>query len=77
MLTIEPGAPTGTEAWNVSNAERQQDKFENIWVEKPQDPKKRIDGLVASIIALSRLMVLGPPEPPPYTPTQGIRVIRW
>lgn len=55
-------------AWNVANGERQQDRFENIWVEKPLDQTKRIDGLMACVIALDRLMQL----PEPAAPWTGV-----
>src|SRR5205085_370038 len=61
-------------AWNVANGERKVDRFENIWVEKPQDQTKRIDGLVACVIALSRLMQLPEPKRSVYE-TRGLATV--
>ena len=44
-------------AWTIGNAERKEDKYENLWIEKPSKTK-RIDGAVAAAMALSQLMVL-------------------
>lgn len=44
--------------WNVSNCEVQSDRFRNIWVEKPTNSTKRIDGAVAAVMALSLLMAM-------------------
>lgn len=44
--------------WNVSNCEVQSDRFRNIWVEKPTNTTKRIDGAVAAVMALSLLMAM-------------------
>lgn len=41
----------------VANAEPRRDRYENLWVEKPS-ALKRIDGLIASVMAVSILMVL-------------------
>lgn len=43
--------------WCVSNAEPHRDRFENLWCEKPSQTK-RIDGLIAAVIALSQLVLL-------------------
>ncbi len=50
--------------WNVGNVSVQEDKKENIFPFK-SSRKKRIDGVIAAIIALSRVMLA---EPPPYKP---------
>jgi phage terminase large subunit-like protein len=44
--------------WNVANCEVQSDRFRNIWVEKPTNTTKRIDGAVAAVMALSLLMAM-------------------
>lgn len=44
-------------AWCVSNAEPKRDRYENLWIEKPSHTK-RIDGLIAAVIALSQLVLL-------------------
>jgi phage terminase large subunit-like protein len=43
--------------WCVANAEAKVDRFENIWLEKPS-PRQRIDGVIAALIALHRLVSL-------------------
>jgi phage terminase large subunit-like protein len=43
--------------WCVSNAEPKRDRYENLWIEKPSQTK-RIDGLIAAVIALSQLVLL-------------------
>ena len=45
--------------WCVSNADPQRDRYENLWLEKPS-ATKRIDGVIASVIMLSRLVHLPP-----------------
>lgn len=49
--------------WNVENVAVRQDDAGRIRPVKPRKQAKRIDGVVATIMALSRLMAL--PEPPP------------
>jgi phage terminase large subunit-like protein len=44
-------------AWCVSNAEPKYDRYQNLWIEKPSR-SKRIDGLIAAVIALSQLVLL-------------------
>jgi len=44
-------------AWCFANAEPKYDKYENLWIEKPQGTK-RIDGAVASGMAVHQLMLL-------------------
>lgn len=44
-------------AWCVSNADPKKDRYENVWLEKPS-PTKRIDGVIASVIMLSQLVLL-------------------
>jgi phage terminase large subunit-like protein len=44
-------------AWCVSNADPKRDRYENLWLEKPS-PTKRIDGVIASVIALNQLVLL-------------------
>ncbi len=44
--------------WNFANCEVQSDRFRNIWVEKPTNTTKRIDGAVAAVMALSLLMAM-------------------
>lgn len=44
-------------AWCVSNAEPKRDRYENLWCEKPS-ATKRIDGLIAAVIALSQLVLI-------------------
>ena len=43
--------------WCVSNAEPKRDRYENLWLEKPS-ATKRIDGVIAAVIALSQLVLL-------------------
>lgn len=43
--------------WCVSNAEPKRDRYENMWIEKPS-ATKRIDGVIAAVIALSQLVLL-------------------
>lgn len=44
-------------AWCVSNADPKKDRYENLWLEKPS-ATKRIDGVIASVIMLSQLVLL-------------------
>lgn len=44
-------------AWCVSNADPKKDRYENVWLEKPS-ATKRIDGVIASVIALNQLVLL-------------------
>ena len=44
-------------SWCVSNASPKCDRYENLWLEKPSQTK-RIDGVIAAVIALSQLMLL-------------------
>ncbi len=44
-------------AWCVSNASPKRDRYENVWLEKPS-ATKRIDGVIAAVIALSQLVLL-------------------
>ena len=44
-------------SWCVSNAEPKRDRYENLWLEKPS-ATKRIDGVIAAVIALSQLVLL-------------------
>ena len=60
-------------AWCVSNAAVKEDENENIRPMKA-NPKKRIDGVMAAVTALSRLMVLPDRPSSPYT-TRGVRVV--
>lgn len=60
-------------AWNVANVAARPDKKENIFPYK-QHQKKRIDGVIASIMALSRLIVGS------VTPTESVyerRGVLW
>jgi len=43
--------------WCVANADPKRDRYENIWLEKPS-PTKRIDGVIAAVIALNQLVLL-------------------
>jgi phage terminase large subunit-like protein len=45
--------------WCVSNANPKRDRYENLWLEKPS-ATKRIDGVIAGLIALNQLMLLPP-----------------
>lgn len=44
-------------AWCFANAEPQRDRLQALWMEKPED-KKRIDGVIASAMAIHQLMAL-------------------
>jgi len=44
-------------AWCVSNAGPKRDRHENVWLEKPS-ATKRIDGVIAAVIALSQLVLI-------------------
>ena len=43
--------------WCVSNADPKRDRYENLWLEKPSHTK-RIDGVIAAVIALNQLVGL-------------------
>jgi len=43
--------------WCLANAEPKTDRYENVWVEKPSKTR-RIDGIIATVIALSQLVLL-------------------
>lgn len=43
--------------WCVSNADPKRDRYENLWLEKPSQTK-RIDGVIAAVIALNQLVSL-------------------
>jgi phage terminase large subunit-like protein len=60
-------------AWCVSNAAVKEDENENIRPVKPS-PKKRIDGVVAAVTALSRVLLLPERSGSPYA-ARGIRVV--
>lgn len=58
--------------WCVSNAAPKYDRYENLWLEKPS-ATKRIDGVIAAVIALNQLVLLPakrrkPGRPMLYTP---------
>ena len=57
----------------VANAAVKEDENENIRPVKT-NPKKRIDGVVAAVTALSRLMVLPDRPASPYA-YRGVRVV--
>lgn len=59
--------------WCIANAAVKEDENENIRPVKT-NPKKRIDGVVAAVTALSRLMVLPDRPASPYA-YRGVRVI--
>lgn len=44
--------------WCFSNAEPQSDRLGAVWIEKPKEDWKRIDGAVASAMAIHQLMAL-------------------
>jgi len=52
-------------AWNFANAEPHRDRLGALWIEKPQDIK-RIDGVIATAMAISRLMVAQAPKTSVY-----------
>lgn len=52
-------------AWNVGNAEPKRDRLGALWIEKPSDTK-RIDGVIAAAMAISRLMVAHQPRTSVY-----------
>jgi phage terminase large subunit-like protein len=60
-------------SWCVSNAAVKEDENENIRPIKA-NPKKRIDGVVAAVTALSRLMVLPERTVSPYL-SRGVRTV--
>ena len=43
--------------WCLANANPKRDRYENMWIEKPSKTK-RIDGVIAAVIALSQLVLL-------------------
>jgi phage terminase large subunit-like protein len=60
-------------AWCVANAAVKEDENENIRPVK-SNPKRRIDGVVAAVTALSRLMVLPDRPASPYA-YRGVRTV--
>lgn len=44
-------------AWCVANAEPKFDRYQNLWIEKPSKTK-RIDGVIAAVVALNQLVLL-------------------
>lgn len=52
--------------WNVENVAIRQDDAGRIRPVKPRRQSKRIDGVVATIMALSRLMAMPEPQEDPY-----------
>lgn len=50
--------------WMVSNASIFKNNNEDIKLVKPKDERKRIDGLVAAVMAVGRLAIEPPPPPP-------------
>jgi phage terminase large subunit-like protein len=52
--------------WNVENVAIKRDDAGRIRPVKPRHAAKRIDGVVAAIMALNRLMVQAPAPPPSY-----------
>jgi phage terminase large subunit-like protein len=51
--------------WNVENVAIKRDDAGRIRPVRPRHATKRIDGVVAAIMALNRLIVQAPPAPPP------------
>ena len=51
--------------WNLENVAVKRDDAGRIRPVKPRKAGKRIDGIVATIMGLNRLMVQAPPAPPP------------
>lgn len=45
-------------AWCVANCEKKFDRFRNMWVEKPLDDSKRIDGAQAAVMALHLMLAM-------------------
>jgi phage terminase large subunit-like protein len=65
--------------WCVANCEVSSDAAGNIKPVKPSgaySATRRIDGVVAALIALQRLMLTPEPEQSVYA-TRGVQVIRW
>ena len=60
--------------WNVSNVVAHMDAKDNIFPKKER-PEKKIDGAVALIMALGRLLLRPEPESSVYTKDRGILVI--
>jgi phage terminase large subunit-like protein len=52
--------------WNLENVAVKRDDAGRIRPVKPKKAAKRIDGIVAAIMGLNRLMVQAPPGPPPH-----------
>lgn len=61
--------------WCVENVAVKTDDAGRIRMVKPKKAAKRIDGVVATVIALSRLMAAPPPEPP--KPKPRISSLSW
>ena len=59
--------------WCVANAAVKEDENENLRPVKTS-PRKRIDGVVAAVTALSRLMVLPDRPASPYA-YRGVRTV--
>lgn len=60
--------------WNVENVAVKRDDAGRIRMVKPKKAAKRIDGVVATVMALSRLMAASPPPP---APTPRISSLAW
>ena len=60
--------------WNVENVAIKRDDAGRIRPVKPRRQAKRIDGVVATLMALSRLIASPEPEPSVYL-TRGVRVL--
>lgn len=61
--------------WNVENVAVKQDDAGRIRPVKPKKSAKRIDGVVAAIIGLSRLIQQPPPKPQSVYRSRGVIVI--
>ncbi len=61
--------------WNVENVAVKRDDAGRIRPVKPKKQAKRIDGVVATLMALYRLMAAPAPAPPPVKPR--VSVIQW
>jgi phage terminase large subunit-like protein len=61
--------------WNLENVAVKRDDAGRIRMVKPKKAAKRIDGVVATVMALSRLMAAAPPAPPP--PKPRISSLSW
>lgn len=59
--------------WCVGNAEPKYDRYENLWVEKPSSTK-RIDGLIAAVMALNQLILMPEAQKSVYE-TRGALVL--